>query len=102
MVDTQEPLLAGWSNIGCIAEGTSGRALTGASTVDAVGMTVNKCASFCASKGFTYAGIEWSQECYCGNSLVNGASKNTVAADQCSNACAGNRKSLCYTFHAAQ
>ncbi|TCD61199.1 hypothetical protein EIP91_008787 [Steccherinum ochraceum] len=95
MSGTQEPLLAGWSNIGCIAEGTSGRALTGASTVDATGMTVNKCAAFCAGKGFTYAGIEWSQECYCGNSLVNGASKNTVADEQCSNACAGNQFETC-------
>jgi len=95
MTGTQDPLLAGWSNIGCIAEGTSGRALTGASTVDAVGMTVNTCAAFCANKGFTYAGIEWSQECYCGNSLVNGASQNTVPADQCSNACAGNQFETC-------
>ncbi|KAH8082838.1 WSC-domain-containing protein [Cristinia sonorae] len=95
LVDTQVPLLAGWSKIGCIAEGKNGRALTGAQLVDAQGMTINKCASFCASKGFPYAGVEWSQECYCGNALSNGATQNTVAADQCSNVCPGNQYDTC-------
>lgn len=92
---TQEPLLSGWTQIGCIAEGTNGRALTGASFTDANNMTPNVCASYCGGKGFKYAGIEWSQECYCGNSLVNGASTNTVSADQCSNACKGNSFMTC-------
>ena len=59
MRNTQEVLTPGWTEIGCIAEGTNGRALTGASYVDATAMTKNTCAAFCASKGFTYAGIEW-------------------------------------------
>lgn len=58
LVGTQEALMTGWTEIGCIAEGTNGRALNGPSTVDPA-MTKNKCASFCASKGFQYAGIEW-------------------------------------------
>ncbi|THH32096.1 hypothetical protein EUX98_g2099 [Antrodiella citrinella] len=95
MIDTQEPLLAGWTNVGCIAEATNARALTSATYTDAVGMTLNTCAAFCGSKGFSYAGIEWSQECYCGNSLSNGATTNTVPAEQCSNACAGNQYMTC-------
>jgi len=87
---TQQTLLAGWSQIGCIAEGTNGRALTGATYTDTVNMTLNSCASYCGGKGFKYAGVEWSQECYCGSSLLNGASTNTVSADQCSNACTGD------------
>ncbi|TCD62163.1 hypothetical protein EIP91_007269 [Steccherinum ochraceum] len=95
LTDAQEALLPGWTNVGCIVEGTTSRALTGATYTDAVGMTLNTCAAFCANKGFTYAGIEWSQECYCGNTLTGGASTNTVSGDQCSNACAGNQYQTC-------
>ncbi|CAL1698953.1 unnamed protein product [Somion occarium] len=92
---TQEKLATGWTEVGCIAEATNGRALTGAQLVDATGMTKNKCAQFCQSKNFKFAGIEWSQECYCGNSFSNGASSNTVASTQCSNSCAGNKFETC-------
>jgi hypothetical protein len=36
----------------CVAEASSGRLLTGASLVDANGMTGEVCSKFCASKGF--------------------------------------------------
>lgn len=92
LVDAQKPLPSGWSDVGCIVEGTSGRALTGASTTDPA-MTKAMCASFCDSKGFSYAGAEYSDECYCGNSFMNGASDTLVTWSDCSIQCAGNSKS---------
>ncbi|KIP07217.1 hypothetical protein PHLGIDRAFT_35537 [Phlebiopsis gigantea 11061_1 CR5-6] len=83
------PLTPGWGDLGCIAEGTNGRALTGASTTSP-NMTANVCAGFCASKGFTYAGIEFGDECYCGNSFSNGATGNPVNWYECTSDCAGN------------
>ena len=59
MKGTQEVLASGWTEVGCITEGTNGRALTGAQMVDAAARTKNKCAQFCQSKGFKLAGIEW-------------------------------------------
>lgn len=56
-------LPAGWTGPGssgssvCIAEGASGRALTGAST-SASDMTYAKCLNYCAGQGFALAGIE--------------------------------------------
>lgn len=50
---------------GCASEGTSGRALTGASYVDSANMTLEACGSYCFGKGFTLAGSEYSSECYC-------------------------------------
>ncbi|KAI0074287.1 WSC-domain-containing protein [Panus rudis PR-1116 ss-1] len=94
LTSTQQPLPVGWTELGCIAEGTSGRALTGASTVDPA-LTKAKCATFCAGKGFKYAGVEYSQECYCGNSLTNGASTNQVPAVQCNNVCGGTAYDNC-------
>ncbi len=49
-------------------------------------MTVTTCAAFCA--GYTYFGIEYAQECYCGNQLM---SRSTTATDErCSMTCSGN------------
>ena len=89
LIAAQPPLPNGWNEIGCIAEGTNGRALTGASTTSP-NMTRALCADFCASKGFSLAGVEFSDECYCDNQVRNGASQNTITWNLCSNHCAGN------------
>lgn len=66
------------------------RTLSGpASAGDA--MTVDQCASKCA--GYQYFGVEYSRECYCGNSIGN-----TVAPGgepECNYVCAGNNGQFC-------
>ncbi|WVQ94260.1 hypothetical protein IAU59_001339 [Kwoniella sp. CBS 9459] len=76
----------GFSQGNCIQE-VAGRALTGAS-ITGSDMTVDKCTSYCSAQGFTIAGLEYGGECYCGNSLVNGAS-TTLLSGQCNMACTG-------------
>ena len=62
------------------------RTLTGGTFANA-SLTNTQCVKFCAGKGNYYAGTEYSRECYCGNSLVNGG---TAAAEaDCNMACAG-------------
>ncbi|KAI9062007.1 WSC-domain-containing protein, partial [Trametes sanguinea] len=53
----QNPLPSGWSELGCIAEGTSGRALP-ALTMKDPGMTRAMCASYCGSHGYKLAGVD--------------------------------------------
>ncbi|KAK4688715.1 hypothetical protein P7C73_g1402, partial [Tremellales sp. Uapishka_1] len=77
-----------WDKLGCIAEGTTGRALASATTTSTTSMTPSFCISFCASKGYSLAGIEYAQECYCGNALSNGASETFVTSN-CSAQCSG-------------
>ncbi|WVQ64088.1 uncharacterized protein L199_002247 [Kwoniella botswanensis] len=69
------PVPAGWTKLGCLAEPKGSRALTGASMTDQT-MTPTKCMNFCSSKGFSLAGVEWSVECYCGNTTT----KTTLSA----------------------
>lgn len=57
-VDAIEPLPSGWTEIGCIAEGTSGRALTNA-TIQGNNMTKALCSATCANLAFSYAGTEF-------------------------------------------
>ncbi|KAL7277062.1 hypothetical protein ACG7TL_008907 [Trametes sanguinea] len=94
LVPAQPPLPEGWTEIGCIAEGTNGRALP-ALTMSAPNMTKEACAAFCASHNFTLAGAEFSDECYCDNALKNGASATLLPWTECANRCAGNSFEIC-------
>ncbi|KAL8727802.1 MAG: hypothetical protein Q9166_005794 [cf. Caloplaca sp. 2 TL-2023] len=75
---------------GCYSEGTSGRALTGANTASDT-MTVAKCAAFC--KGYLYMGVEYSSECFCGNTIAAGAV--SVTDGGCSMTCSGDKSEFC-------
>lgn len=89
IVPVATTLPTNWTEIGCTAEGPTGRALIGASRTSP-NMTRASCAAFCQEKGFALAGAEYSDECYCDNELRNGASNTTVTWNECSNHCAGN------------
>ncbi|KAI0628687.1 WSC-domain-containing protein [Trametes polyzona] len=94
LVPAQSPLPAGWTDVGCIAEGTNGRALP-ALTLHAPNMTKAVCAEFCDSHGFSLAGAEFGDECYCDDALKNGASGALLPWEQCTNRCAGNSYEIC-------
>ncbi|EON63806.1 hypothetical protein W97_03034 [Coniosporium apollinis CBS 100218] len=75
--------------IGCYAE-------TGAKTVASkalvtADMTVEKCAANCAQ--YTYFGIEYASECFCGNQLA--ASSKLTDSTQCSMTCSGSNSQYC-------
>jgi hypothetical protein len=85
-------VINGFSSSGCIQE-VSGRALTGL-RVDYTDMTIDKCTAACAQAGFKFAGVEYGQECYCGNTLVNGASLSSTSG-QCYMDCPGDASMKC-------
>ncbi|MCJ1476788.1 hypothetical protein MMC13_005457 [Lambiella insularis] len=82
---------------GCYSEATTGRALAGkAPATPANGFTIELCAAACV--GYTYFGMEYSNECYCGNTLGVGsvAQTSTVpATNGCSMLCTGNSTEYC-------
>lgn len=84
--------LGGFGAKGCVQE-VAGRALNGTST-SATDMTVDKCVSFCKDAGFTMAGVEYGDECYCGNALANGAAISSISYE-CKMPCAGNSLQIC-------
>ncbi|KAL7410476.1 WSC domain-containing protein [Mrakia frigida] len=85
---------AGWAEVGCVAEGTSSRTLNGFSYIDSA-MTTESCLATCLQKGFTYGGMEWSDECYCGNSFEGGGGSTTGLTTSCSMPCAGSASEMC-------
>ncbi|PVH75465.1 copper radical oxidase [Cadophora sp. DSE1049] len=87
-----KPVVGAYGFQGCYTEGVGVRALSGATFVDYVGMTLEICASKCA--GTTYFGVEYGGECYCGNTLD---ATSVLAANQldCSFTCPGDQYEYC-------
>lgn len=63
----------------------------GISTSNNTAMTVEYCANYCS--GYNYFGVEYGDECYCGNSFNAGVTQDTTGG--CSMACAGNAAEQC-------
>ena len=81
--------------VGCYSEATNSRALTGACDFDysTTGMTVEKCAAYCGPN-FSLFGVEWSGECYCGNTLQPGSVLTPI--EQCqTHVCDGDPTEYC-------
>ncbi|ORY26506.1 hypothetical protein BCR39DRAFT_256661 [Naematelia encephala] len=93
--DFKSVIPAGYSDVGCIAEATSGRALTGPSFAND-NMTRAACVSFCESYGMPLAGVEYGRECYCDVTMRNGASNTTLLDEtKCGSTCANNSYENC-------
>ncbi|KAG9312684.1 WSC-domain protein [Chiua virens] len=88
-------LPAGWTAYGCWTDDVGDRTLSSASYANATGMTVESCISFCStgSNAYIYAGVEYADECYCGNSFTAGATN--VSSTDCDMTCAGDSTEYC-------
>ncbi|KAJ6629855.1 hypothetical protein B0H10DRAFT_1939488 [Mycena sp. CBHHK59/15] len=64
-----------------------------ATTTDLVNMTVENCIGFCDSKQFIFAGVEFAQECYCGDFIENSAVSTPIS--DCNSACTVNTAESC-------
>ncbi|OLN88507.1 WSC domain-containing protein-like protein 1 [Colletotrichum chlorophyti] len=88
---SQPATVGAWKWYGCQTEATGARALNAKTYASTTNMTLENCAAFCA--GNTFFGVEWSQECWCGNSFAAGSVP--APASQCSMICTGNKLQYC-------
>ncbi|KAI0267652.1 glycosyl hydrolase catalytic core-domain-containing protein [Gloeopeniophorella convolvens] len=84
---------AGWTSLGCFVD-NGDRILIQYSYVTATSMTTEACLNTCASEGYSFAGTEWSQECYCGNTY-NGGTPPLAPPTDCNMPCSGNSAEIC-------
>lgn len=87
------PAALAQSYYGCYTEGKGVRALTGGATYDFENMTAIECGTYCTSHSFGLWGIEYSGECYCGNTLSAGSLKTFESL--CNIPCPGNATTIC-------
>lgn len=85
-------LPGGFAYYGCYTDSTSDRKLSSAKYTDA-NMTDESCVSFCSSRGYTFAGVEYSTECFCGYGLKSGSTKDPDS--DCNMACGGSSTEPC-------
>jgi hypothetical protein len=90
-------VVGNYNFLGCYSEATGQRALTGkAPAAPASGFTNELCGQACA--GFKYFGMEYANECYCGNT-INAGSVNQSSSDPtvngCNMFCKGNANEYC-------
>lgn len=78
-----------WTHLGCYTDQSSPRVLSTSSNPS--GLTPTSCQAIRAGAGYTYAGVEDGQECWCGRSatLTHGTSSG------CTMACNGNSALTC-------
>lgn len=76
------PMAGRFTYVDCHTDSVTQRTLSGAASTDGT-MTVELCASNCAA--FAFFGVEYGQECYCGNILDS--SSSTATDGRCSMSC---------------
>ncbi|KAF2011658.1 WSC-domain-containing protein, partial [Aaosphaeria arxii CBS 175.79] len=79
-----------WTYIGCYSDSAYARTLPGASFASNA-MSGEYCINHCSSRGYPYAGTEYSRECFCGLGL--GSAK--FSPDECIMPCTGNAVQSC-------
>lgn len=87
----------GWGFLGCYTDSVTARTLTanGASAGGGGALTVALCTQACQAEGYILAGVEYSGECYCGNSTSNGGGPAPDGLAGCDMACNGNSSEYC-------
>ncbi|KAE9365795.1 WSC-domain-containing protein [Stipitochalara longipes BDJ] len=93
---TVNPGENGWSSIGCYSEGIDGRALV-YQYLPADGsdiMSVDICTTACTDRGYAFAGLEYADECWCGNAIDNGGAL-VLDKTACGMVCSGNTSEYC-------
>ncbi|KAI0049114.1 WSC-domain-containing protein [Auriscalpium vulgare] len=85
------PFAGAWISQGCFSDSTAQRTLE--RRVDAGNVTVESCADACQFNAFTMAGLEFGQECWCGNQIKNPGM--VIAQSACNMACVGDSTENC-------
>ncbi|KAJ7383552.1 hypothetical protein OS493_027215, partial [Desmophyllum pertusum] len=87
VICTEEGTAEDEAYVGCYRD-TNQHVMTHEFTTPA--MTLTKCIRRCQSKGFMYAGLEWANECYCGNHYDRYGN-----ATSCDLPCHGDSSKIC-------
>ncbi|TVY25082.1 WSC domain-containing protein [Lachnellula hyalina] len=92
----------GFAYVGCGSDpGGQPRTLLGVQANNATGMTVEYCVDYCVSRGFSVAGLEFSSQCFCDNSIpadrapIPSLEPMCSAVGNCAMPCSGDSKEVC-------
>lgn len=94
LIATTNPGPNGWVSVGCYNDSRFTRTLAQPQVlaVGGQGMTVGQCTTACQQQSYRYAGLEYADECYCGDTIQYSAGP---AASGCDMPCYGNSSEFC-------
>ncbi|KAL4936958.1 hypothetical protein BDV06DRAFT_203905, partial [Aspergillus oleicola] len=84
-----------WKWLGCTRDNVNGERVLDASSSSGDDMTVQKCINTCQKDGYTIAGLEYSRECYCGNSVQEDKMPKAEPMGKCLSPCSGDESQNC-------
>ncbi|KAF7795714.1 hypothetical protein EIP86_006879 [Pleurotus ostreatoroseus] len=85
----------GWSVAAACAVNTAARVIADDVTTVLSNNTPGTCAAACQELGYTYAGVEYSNECHCGSGFTGGVVPKSAPMDECDMPCNGNQGLTC-------
>ena len=62
----------GWTAIGCYQDAPSPNRVLSETYVAWSNMTLPVCMNYCLGRGYTYGGVQYGSECWCGNAINQG------------------------------
>ncbi|KAH6722002.1 WSC domain-containing protein [Leptodontidium sp. MPI-SDFR-AT-0119] len=85
-----------WTDLGCYVDNGGSRTLNNKLGTEAESqvLTRKSCQELCRSAGWTYCGVEWSQECW-GANVLSGLPANDSPQSLCNLPCKGNASEIC-------
>ncbi|KAL8784983.1 MAG: hypothetical protein Q9213_003644 [Squamulea squamosa] len=89
---TSTPSVPGYTYQGCYTDSTSARVLTSKSQSVSTN-TYASCAAYCS--GYTYFGVEYGSQCYCGNQFTNPTAPAPKGETECNMKCSGDATKFC-------
>jgi hypothetical protein len=100
----QPKLANGWSvAFKCVADPTVGeKFLKGTDVFELQNNTPLACTKLCGQKGYALAGVEYSNECMCGNDWKNSAPPAKKDEKECNMSCTGDKTLTCGAGHRVQ
>ncbi|EJD48016.1 hypothetical protein AURDEDRAFT_183752 [Auricularia subglabra TFB-10046 SS5] len=102
---TAQPRLAGHWDVAhsCVDDPTLGESLlAGTKVFELQNNSPLACTTLCAAKGYKLAGVEYSNECMCGQGWRRGAKPAPRPAQECNMACTGDSRLTCGAGHRVQ
>jgi hypothetical protein len=83
-----------WVSLGCYTDQPYERTLTTVGNYQGL-LTIEICLATCQAGGFVYAGMEYHDECHCGNEFSNGGGPAPDGNAGCTWTCDGNVTEIC-------
>ncbi|KAI8942832.1 hypothetical protein NX059_000872 [Plenodomus lindquistii] len=85
-----------WEYQGCITEGVNNQKVFPWQLINSTGLTPEWCLTRCQEFGYMVGGMEYSEECYCGDiDQIEQKGGVAVAESECNMACSGDPEAIC-------